>query len=103
MGVPHPSASAWLPLSGTVVMTLLGLMTTRLLPMAAAISFLNGSSDLNAMLARSSPAASATRLVKLPAAAGTASAAHAEGRRQAAVAAAPPAIEVFRKFLREVK
>jgi len=43
-------------------MTLLGLMMTRFLPIATAISFLNGSSALNAMLARSSPAAKETGL-----------------------------------------
>src|ERR1017187_1731087 len=84
--------SAWLPERGTVVMTLLGLITTRFLPIAAAISFLNGSSDLKAMLARSSPAASETRLLMMPLAAAGAAvvvAAIAMGRRQAVAAAAP--------------
>jgi hypothetical protein len=56
------------------------------------------------MLARSSPVASETRLVALPAAAeaGVVVAACAEGKRIAAAAAAPPSTEVFRKFLREL-
>jgi hypothetical protein len=84
-------------------MTLLGLMMTRFLPIATAISFLNGSSALNAMLARSSPAAKETRLIVLGAAVEEASAPHADGKRKAAAAAVAPATVVFRKFLREVK
>src|ERR1035438_507111 len=98
--------SAWLAQSGTLMMTLLGLRMTRLLPMAAAISFLNGSRDLKAMLARSSPEASETRLLKMPladAGAVAVMAAIAMGRRQAVAAAAPPMTEVLRKSLREAK
>jgi hypothetical protein len=72
------------------------------LPIAAAISFLNGVSESNAIFARSSPAASDTRLGPLFAAAtGATGAAMAIGIFDAAIAAAPPNIVVFRKFLRE--
>src|SRR5208337_3468371 len=95
--------SAWEADNGWLGITLLGLIMTRFLPIAAAISFLNGSSALNAMLARSSPAARETRLVELSRAAEGASAPKADGKRPATAATVPAAAVVFRKSLREVK
>jgi hypothetical protein len=90
------------------MMTLFGLSTTRLAPMAAAISRLNGVSESNAILARSSPAASETRLIGPPGASGTGSAAaaiagaEAAANLDAATAAAPPSNDVLRKLLRDL-
>src|ERR1035438_4444291 len=88
--------SAWLAHSGLVMMTLLGFMTTRLLPIASSISLLNGSSAVNARFARSPPEVSETRLIRPPAAAGAgwaageASAALAEAARHAGRGARAP-------------
>ena len=98
-----PDSAPWEADNGRLGMTLSGLMMTRFFPIAAAISFLKGPSALNAMLARSSPAARETRVVDLPMAAEGASAPHAEGRRQDTAATVPPATVDFRKLLREVK
>src|SRR5512138_1503927 len=97
--------SAWLAHRGRSMWTLLGLRIMCLLPMAAAISFLNGSRALNAKLARSLPVVSATRL-RRPELAGAAEAGAARARGgagscQAASAAAPPGSELRRNSLRE--
>src|ERR1017187_4175716 len=96
---------AWVAHSGTLMITLFGFSTTCLVPIAAAISRLNGSSDLNAMFARASPAAKDTRLtgftggviVASPAAFAT------PPSFVAASAAAPPSIEALRNLLREFR
>jgi hypothetical protein len=64
---------------------------------------LNGVSESNAIFARSSPAASETRLAALFTASvgATGAAIVAIGNLVAAIAAAPPNIDVFRKLLRE--
>jgi len=83
--------------SGTSTTTLLGLRTTRRLPMALAISFSKTFSPRNTLFARSSPAISATRLVVLGAAA---SARARIAKRDPAAMARPLISEVLRKSRR---
>jgi hypothetical protein len=70
--------------------------------MAAAISRRKGVSESKAILARSSPAASETLLMGLDGISGRGSDASARGSLDAAMAAAPPSNDVFRKLLRDL-
>src|ERR1017187_4884811 len=84
------------------MITLFGFSTTRFEPIAAAISFFKGTSESNAIFARSSPLASDTRLPKPTGGTGTGPAAAATGIFATANAAAPPINDVFRKFRRDL-